>query len=140
VNAFADNAMTGMLVSMLEARAEGETWEVAAPNQDFVLQRQIFGAISEAAGVDQGEIAAQAREGKTLLEIAGENGVDVDELVAQVVAEETERVNQAVADGAMEQADADEWLAGLEVRVDEMLEETLQFGRPGAQEGGGAQP
>ena len=140
MNQFAGTAMTGILVSLLEARAEGEAWEVAAPNQDFILQRQIYAAISEAAGVDQQEITAQAREGRTLLEIAEANDVDVDERVAQVVAAETERVEQAVADGTMEQSDADEWLADLEARVREMLEQPLQFGGPGAKGDDSAQP
>lgn len=136
----AGSAMTGMLVSMLEARAEGETWEITAPNQDFILQRQIFAAVAGVTGVDQQEIATQTGEGKTLLEIAEANGADVDEIVTQVVAAESERVNQAVADGSMEQVDADDWLAGLEARVKELLEQPLQFGGRGAPGGASGQP
>ena len=67
------------------------------------------------------EVSARASE-VAGQEYAGEaSGVEADEIVAQVVAAENERVKQAVADGAMEQADADEWLAGLEARVQEML-------------------
>jgi hypothetical protein len=135
MNTFLGAAMSNMVISLLEARSEGETWQVAAPDQDFVLQRQIFVALSEAAGVDQQEIVTQAREGKTLLEIADANGINVDEILAQVVEAETERVNQAVADGSMEQADADKWLAGLDARVNEVLGGTLQFGGRGARGG-----
>jgi hypothetical protein len=140
MNQFAGTAMTGMLISLLEARAEGETWEAAAPNQEFILQRQIFTAISEVSGIDLQEIATQAREGKTLLEIAEAKGADVDELVTLVVAAETERVEQAVADGTMERADADAWLEDLEARSREMLEQSLQFGRPGARGDDSGQP
>jgi hypothetical protein len=140
LSSFAGTAITGVLVSLLEARAEGEAWEVAVPNRDFGLQRALFGAIAEATGLDQQEIVTQAREGKTLLEIAAANGAGVDEIVAQVVAAETERVNQAVADGSLEQADADDWLAGLETRVKEMLEQPLQFGGRGGQGGASRQP
>jgi hypothetical protein len=132
MNRFAGTAMTGMLVSLLEARAEGETWEIAAPNQDLGLQRVLLGAIAEATGLDQQEIRSQAGEDKTLREVAEGNGADIDAIVAQVVAAETERVNQAVADGTLEQAAADEWLADLEVRVREVLEQPLQFGGRGA--------
>ena len=90
--------------------------------------------------MDQQEITGQAREGKTLLEIGEAYGVDVDDLVAQVVAAETERVEQAVADGTMEQTDADDWLADLEARVREMLEQPLQFRGPGASGDDSAQP
>jgi hypothetical protein len=128
MNALAGTAMTGMLVSLLEARAEGETWSIAAQNQEAALQGELLAAIGDATGLDQQEIATQAREGQTLLAIAEANGLDVDEIVAQVVAADTERVKQAVADGSLEQADADQWLAGLEPQVKEMLEGTLQFG------------
>jgi hypothetical protein len=90
--------------------------------------------------VDQQEIMAGAREGKTLREIAEENGADTDEIVAQVVAAETERVNQAVADGSLEQADADAYLADLETQAKELLEGTIQFGRPNAPRGDSGQP
>jgi hypothetical protein len=128
MNSVMGAAMTRMLISMLEARAEGEKWEVAAPDQNFVLQRQVLGAISESAGVDQQEVFAQARDGATLLEITQANGVDVDELVDLVIDAETERVKQAVTDGVMEQGDANDWLAGLETRIKELLDEPLQFG------------
>jgi len=49
-----------------------------------------------------------------------------------MAAAETERVNQAVADGTLEQAAADEWLADLEARVKEVLEQPLRFGGRGA--------
>lgn len=128
INSLAGTAITGMVVSLLEARTEGETWEIAAPNQEMVLQGELLTVIAEAAGLDQQGIVTQAMEGQTLLAIAEANGADVDQIVAQVVAADTERINQAVADGSLEQADADQWLAGLEARVKEMLEGTLQFG------------
>jgi hypothetical protein len=140
MNQFAGTAMTGMLVSMLEARAAGESWEVAAPSRDFGLQRALFVAITETTGMEQQMIMTQIREGKTLLEIAEENSADVDEIIAQVVAAETKRVNQAVADGSMEQADAEDYLADLEAQAKEILEGTLQFGRRGTQEDDSRQP
>jgi hypothetical protein len=140
MNRFAGTAMTGMLVSLLEARAEGEVWEVAAPNQGFWLHRVIFTTITEATGLEQGEIMAQASEGKTTREIAEANGADPDEIVAQAVATETERVNQAVADGAMEQGDADQWLGDLETRITELLDQPLQFGGRRAPRDNAGQP
>jgi hypothetical protein len=140
MNTVMGSAMTGMLISLLEARAEGETWEVAAPDPSFILGRQVLGAIGEAAGVDQQEIFAQARDGGTLLEIAQAKGVDVDELIALVIDAETERVNQAVADETMEQADADEWVAGLEAKIKELLQESFEFGGRGARDGSSGQP
>jgi len=131
MNDAAGTAMTGMLISLLEARAEGETWEVASPNQASGNVRVVLGAVAEATGLGQQEIIAQARDGKTLAEIIAANGADKDEIITQVVAAETERVNQAVADGTLEQADADELLDGLEARVKETLEGPLEFGGRG---------
>jgi hypothetical protein len=140
MNMVLGSAMSNMVLSLLEARAEGETWEVAAPNQEFGLQRALLGAIAAATGLEQQEIVTQAREGQTLLEIAEANGADVDEIVAQVVASETERVNQAIADGSLVQADADQFLADLEARVRALLEGTLQFRGPGATDDASGQP
>jgi hypothetical protein len=128
MNSLAGTAMTGMVISLLEARTEGETWEIAAPNQEMVLQGELLTVIADATGLDQQEIITQTREGATLLEIAKANGADVDEIVAQVVTADTERINQAVADGSLEQEEVDQWLAGLEAQVKELLEGTLLFG------------
>jgi len=132
--------MTRMVVSLLEARAKGETWGIAAPDRGFDLQRTLIAAVAEATSLDQREIMTQTREGKTLLEIVEANGADADQIVAQVVAAETERVNQAVADGSMAQADADQSLADLEARVKTILEQTLQPRDPGALPDATAQP
>ena len=140
MNDAAGTAMTGMLISLLEARAEGETWEVASPNQAFGNVRAVLGAVAEATGLDQQEIMAQARDGKTLAEIIAANGADEDEIITQVVAAETERVNQAVANGTLKQADADELLDGLEARIKDMLEGPLEFGFRGPFGGGSGQP
>lgn len=140
MNRLAGTAMTGMLVSLLEARAKGESWEIAAPNQDFWLQRVLLAALTETTGLDQQAIMEQAGEGKTLREIAVANGADVDEILAQAVTTETERVNQAVADGSMEQTDADQWLADLETRIEALLDQPLQFGGRGPFRDNAGQP
>lgn len=135
MNSAAGMAMTGMLVRMLQARGEGLTLEQAMPPQWASGQtnaRALLNVLAQATGLDQQELMAQAREGKTGLEIIQASGADVDEIVAQIVALESERVNQAVAGGQLEQARADEILAGMEASVREMLEQPLLLGRPGA--------
>jgi hypothetical protein len=129
-----------MVVSMLEARAEGKTWGAAAPDPNFALQRTLFAAIVEAAGIDQQSMVEQLREGHSLQEIIEASGTDLDLIVGQAVSAETERVGQAVTDGSMTQAEADEWLAGLADRVSEMLEGTFQLGGRGAPGAGAEQP
>jgi hypothetical protein len=131
MNAFAGTAMTGMVVSMLEARAEGETWEVTASNQEVALQRALLGVVAEVTGLDEQEIMTRTGEGQTLQEVAEANGADAEQILAQIVAAEAERVNQAVADGALEQAEADQYLVNLETLAREMLQGAWQFGGRG---------
>jgi hypothetical protein len=140
MNRFLGAAVGNMVVSMLEARAEGKTWEVAAPDPNFGLQRTLFSDIADAAGIDQQSMMEQLREGKSLLEIIEASGTELDVIVGQVVNAETERIGQAVTDGSITQADADEWLAGLEPRIRDMLEGTFQFGGRGAPGAGTDQP
>jgi hypothetical protein len=140
MNRFLGAAVSNIVISMLEARAEGKTWEVAAPDPNFGLQRTLFAAIVEAAGIDQQSMMEQLRGGKSLIEIVEASGTDLDVIVGQVVSAETERIGQAVTDGSMTQAEADEGLAGLRERVKEMLEGTFQFGGRGASGADTGQP
>jgi len=48
--------------------------------------------------------------------------------VTLVVEADTERVNQAITNGSLDQEEVDQWLAGLEMQVKVMPEGTLQFG------------
>jgi hypothetical protein len=133
-------ATSNLVISMLEARAEGETWEVATPNQNFVLQRTLFEAITEVVDLERQEIMAQVREGKSLREVVEANGAGANAILDKVVSSETERVDSAVADGSMTRAEADEWLTGLKERVKEMLDGTFEFGGRGASGTGSEQP
>ena len=53
----------------------------------------------------------------SLADVAGEQGVEVDELVDALVAAAQERIAQAVEEGDLTQEQADERLADLEERV-----------------------
>jgi hypothetical protein len=73
-------------------------------------------------GVDEAELRESLHEGRTLAEVAGEEGKSVDGLVDALVAEQTERLDEAVADGRLTKAQRDEIVAGLEERVQAMVE------------------
>ena len=60
-------------------------------------------------------------DGTSLADVAGQQGVAVDVLVDALVAAQQERIDQAVADGDLTQAEADERLADLEERVTERV-------------------
>ena len=65
-----------------------------------------FASIAEVLGVEVEDLRAQLAEGATMAEIAGDN---VDVLIAALVDDATEKINEAVAAEKMTQEEADEW-------------------------------
>ena len=68
-------------------------------------------------GVTQAELRESLRAGDALAEIAAEAGKSVDGLVDALVAEQTERLDEAVAAGRISAERRDQLAAGLEERV-----------------------
>jgi hypothetical protein len=77
---------------------------------------------SELTGVAVKDIIAAFREGKTLAQIGEENGVSKADLKAAIVAEITEKLDQALANERISQERYDEIVANLGTRVDELLD------------------
>jgi uncharacterized protein YidB (DUF937 family) len=88
-------------------------------------------AATEALGITADELRAAAEAGSTLSELAEEQGVDEDRLVDALVTAGEERLAQAVTDGRLTQAEADEKAADLEARITERLDQPIGFGRHG---------
>lgn len=65
--------------------------------------------------------ALRAEEGTTLADVIEANGGDIDAIVATFVEDATERINEAVEDGRLNQEEADERLAELEERITDRL-------------------
>ncbi len=98
-----------------------------------------LGVAAEALGMSEEDLrTALAADGATLARVAEDRGVAVDTLVQALVAAEQERIAEAVADGRLTQAEADERLADLEQRVTERVE-TGSRG-PGGPDGAGGPP
>ncbi len=128
----ANGRLTQDQADRLLAEAEtffGEAINRALPAPSRPVQRAarvwtgmaLVDATAEAAGLSRREVLAQARAGKTLAQIAGENGADVNAIVSDVAAQVTERVNQAVANGNLTQERADEILSTLEADLLEAM-------------------
>ena len=83
-------------------------------------------ALTDLLGIDGQELRTQLRDGATLGEIAEAQGVGADAVVDELVAELTERVDNAVENGRIDQTEADEKLADAEARITDMVEN----GRP----------
>lgn len=73
--------------------------------------------IAESLGIEESELRSQLADGKTIAEIAEEQGVEVQDVVGDIVAAQQERLDEAVADGDLTQEQADEILAGAEERA-----------------------
>jgi len=73
-------------------------------------------------GVTEAELRQALQEGKTLAEIAKDEGKTADGLVDALVAAATERLDEAVADGRLTKARRDEIVASLEERTTAMVD------------------
>jgi hypothetical protein len=96
-------------------------------------------AAATALGMTESELrTALAPDGTSLAGVAEAQGVDVDTLVEALVQAQQERIEQAVEDGRITQAEADERLADLEARVTERVtSENPRLGRGGGHHGRG---
>lgn len=86
---------------------------------------------SEALGLDRDELKDALHSGKTLADLAEEQGVEVDALVGDLVAAARERLAEAVAGGELTEDRAAELEAELQERIDALVEEGVPFGRHG---------
>ncbi len=74
-------------------------------------------ALTDLLGLDTTELRQQLRDGSTLAEIAETQAVDVQDVVDELVNELDERLTNAVDNGRIDQAEADEQLADAEARI-----------------------
>jgi polyhydroxyalkanoate synthesis regulator phasin len=93
---------------------------------------------AEALGVEPDAVRDALREGQTLADLAGEQGVEVSILVDQLVAAAQERLDTAVEEGRITAERAEEVSATLEERVTTAVEEG--FGGRGSGHGRGGHP
>ncbi len=78
-------------------------------------------ALTDLLGIDAQELRTQLRSGATLAEIAEAQGVEVQAVVDELVAELDERLDNAVENGRLDQADADQKLADAEAKITDMV-------------------
>lgn len=89
-------------------------------------------ALETAAATLQMELEAlrtELRNGKTLAQVADEKGVAVDTLVDALVAEATKRIDGAVADGRLTEAQGTQLKSGLEERITTAVNDGFRHGR-----------
>lgn len=81
-------------------------------------------------------IRAGFEDGQTLAEIATANGVEVQAVIDALVAEANERIDQAVADGRIDETEAEEKKAEAVERITEMVNSEPPVGGRGFGPGG----
>lgn len=118
-------------ITQEQADAVEEALEDARPDQGFGGR---FGhpgfalgfggelsTVAESLGIDEDELRSALEDGRTIAEIAEELGVDVQDVVDDIVAAQRARLDDAVAEGYLTQEDADEILAGAEERASALV-------------------
>lgn len=78
------------------------------------LARIVVDVAAEETGLEASEIVAQLRQGQTLADIITANNGDVQSVIDQAVTKAAEEISQAVTDGQLTQARADQLLSNLQ--------------------------
>ena len=77
--------------------------------------------LADSLGIDLDQLRTDVMGGKTIAEAAAAQGVSADALTSTLVTEATRHIDQALADGRIDQAKADELKAGLDARIDDLI-------------------
>jgi hypothetical protein len=119
--------------ALKERLAAGDLPLVGGPflghGHGFHGHHHLFGGLDSAAsylGLTEGELREQLEGGKTLAEIATAEGKSVDGLEQALLDEAKTALDAAVADGRLTEAQAQEILADLPERIDDLVNGELQ--------------
>lgn len=74
-------------------------------------------AAATALGMNADELGSQLRSGTTIKDIAASKGIDPQAVIDAVIADQRTRIDQAVKDGRITQAQADERIAEMTSRI-----------------------
>jgi hypothetical protein len=85
---------------------------------------------ADAIGISEDDLRTALEGGQTIAQVAEANGVDRQAVIDAMVAAATERIDQAVTDGRIDQARADEDKAELPDRIAALVDGQLPD-RPG---------
>ncbi|MBU0495817.1 MAG: hypothetical protein KKA73_24895 [Chloroflexi bacterium] len=119
-----DLSVTNGDLTQTQADAILEAVRVFAPTylEQSFADNNPMSVMAKALGITQTELMTAMRDGKTITELAQEKGVSTDTLVNAIVAAEKERLDQAVTDGRLTQAQADALLNVTRVMAPSYLE------------------
>jgi polyhydroxyalkanoate synthesis regulator phasin len=87
-------------------------------------------AVLDTLGMTADELRTELQSGKTIADVAAEKGVSVDTVVAAIVTEMNERIDQAVADGRLTEDEAAERKANAEEKATDIVNGELPMRGP----------
>ena len=87
--------------------------------------------VAKALGIDETALRTELLSGKTIADVAKAKGVDLAGVQKAILDAQTAELAQAVTDGRITQAQADQKLADAPARITEMLNRTQPAGRGG---------
>lgn len=94
---------------------------------------RVHASLSEAAaaiGIEERKLAEALREGQTIAEVAEANGVDPQAVIDAMVATVQQRLDEAVAEGRIDENEATERADEATQRITELVNEGLERRRP----------
>jgi transposase-like protein len=113
----------------------GKGFGPGGPGRGF--RGAVFPDLAKALGITDAQLKEQLRDGKSIAEIAKAAGKSLADVRAALKADAKERLDKAVKDGDLTQAQADKMLEHLEEHLDHLGEKRPMFrrdhrgGRPG---------
>jgi hypothetical protein len=90
-----------------------------------IVGRMSLETAAETIGITEDELLDAVRDGQTIAEVATANGVEPQTVIDTLVTEATERLDEAVADGRIDQEDADERRAEITERITTAVNEGI---------------
>ena len=93
-------------------------------------------AVAKVLGMTADELKTELQSGKSLADVAKAKGVDVEKVKAAIAADVKAHLEEEVASGEHSQAEADQKLANLTSRLDDIVNGVRPAGMPGGMRGG----
>ena len=92
-------------------------------------------AVAKVLGLTADELKTELQSGKSLADVAKAKGVDVEKVKAAIAADVKAHLDEEVASGEHSQAEADQKLANLTSRLDDIVNGVRPAGMPGGMRG-----
>ena len=125
---FAGSVLVAVPAMAQDDTADTDTTEdstVEAPHRH--RRHTNFAAVADVLGIDMDELRERLENSETIADIAAEQGVAIDDVVASLMGEAEVRLDSAVADERLTQAEADDKLVEIEDHITDLVNGEIEF-------------